>query len=259
MNDPRNSSIPDDPLALNDVDELASRFVDGFVTEQDIPDSLRSAVLARADLFARHRQLLLQTTSPIDDEKINQALTIYRQQRLRRLPRLMGIATAAASFLVVSGLVITQFGSGESQNLTSSDSEMALAVSPAEAASDQAHSQMAPAKSESATDESSLAPYAEDQPLTTIDAFASIMNGEVIEIASVAELEELAKSWPVEDLAEESALDRSKTACITDGTQRLITRRARFQGTLVEIYSSASGGLNLYAQADCDLVARLGS
>lgn len=259
MNDPHNPSISNDPVVLNNVDDLASRLVDGLVTEHDIPDPLRIAVLARAELFNRHRQSLLQTKSTIDDEIVNRALTTYYPGRSRRIPRLISIAAAAVALFVVSGVIITQFGSGESFNLTSSDSEMALTISSADAAGDQNPDPMASAKTESAAKDFSPAPYDRAQPVTTIDASPSIMNGEVIEIESVTELQELAKSWPTEELARESALDQSTTTCITDGTQRLITRRARFQGTLVEIYSIPSGGLSVYAQSDCALVARLSS
>jgi hypothetical protein len=275
MNDPRNPSMPEDlsvngdPLAgsnparaggfpggEHDVDDLASDVLDGSLSSADIPEALRLSVLARAAIFDQHRQALLDIGSTIDDESIERAVSVRRQHRSRRVPRFVGYAAAAASFVLLSGLVINQLGNNNSADFITTDAQMAFSVSSADEAAVNEANQMPSTKTESSANESGLA---SNDVAQTFDTDASVMNGQIIEVQSVGELMELSASWPIEELAQESARETSATTCVTDPDQRLITRRARLQGKLVEIYQTATGGLVVYAQGDCALIARLGS
>jgi len=270
MKDRLNSQPSDDSGPIGDLDDLASRFVDGLLTVDEIPEALRSSVLARAAEFDQLRQSLLRIDSTVDTNPIDAALAAYRQQRSRRIPRSLGTAAAAASILVLSGLVITQIGSDDPQDIMTSDSESALAM----AATDQFapdesglydSDSMSSAKTETMPDDSSL--DADGLPQASNSAASDDLNQEIIDIASVVELQDFASSSQFEELAQESARELASPKCITDGSQRLITRRARFQGILVEIYqfpSKTSPGtsparLNVFAQSDCALVASLGT
>lgn len=263
MNEPHNAPTPGDSGIVGDLDDLASHVVDGLLATDEIPEAMRSSVLARAATFERHRQSLLRIDTSIDENQIDRAVTVLRQQRSRRLPRALGVTAAAASFLVLSGLVITRFGADDSGDMMTSDAESAVAMAAADdlaldgSGVDDA-SRTITAKAESApgdsTSDSAPAAMYADEP--------SALDSEIIDLDSVSELEEFASSLRVEELARESARDLVSPSCVTDGSQRLITRRARFQGVLVEIYQvpagPSSGVLNVFAQSDCTLVASLG-
>jgi hypothetical protein len=160
---------------------------------------------------------------------------------------------------MLSGLVITQLGSTNSADFITTDADMPFSFSSADASDNNEENQTGLAKTESLADDSTLNGDDPAQTLATNDGNDSVMNGQIIEVQSIEELKELSASWPIEDLARESAQETSVTACVTDPAQRLITRRARLRGTLVEIYQTATGSLTVYAQGDCTLIARLGS
>ena len=274
MNDPHNPSLPEDSSILDDVDDFASGFVDGLVTVDDLPDSIRSSVLARAAVFDRQRQSLLRTDrefalerrqasdgqrDDVDQNDIDRAIAAYRRQQRQRLPRSIGLVAAAASFLILSGLVIAQVGSDDSPNIMTEAADMALALSPAEESNATDSNRMSSAQTESAVDDSALATYDGAQTLESDDLTASALDSEIIDIQSIAELQDFSESASMNLLAEQSVQDKSNQLCVTDETLRLITRRARFQGTLVEIYQSPTNGLRVYSQIDCRLIAQLGS
>lgn len=265
MNESPSSSMPDDSAIIGDLDDMASQVVDGSLTTDEIPEAVRTSVLARAAVFEGHRRSLLRIDTTVDENQIDTAVAAYRRLRSRRLPRALGVTAAAASFLMLSGLVITQFASNDSNDMVTSDAESAVAL----AATDESAldgsggndaSQASAAKAESAPGDST----ANGAPPALYSDDPSEIDGEIIDIDSVSELEQLTSTARLEELARESARDLVSPTCITDGSQRLITRRARFQGIPVEIYqvpSSTSAGvssgeLNVFSQSDCSLVAR---
>ncbi len=210
----------------DDIDDLASQYVDGLVTADEIPALNRSVVLDRASIFESQRQSLMRIDAPSADvPHIDWVVATYRRRRRQRFS--LSVAAVAASFVVLSGLVITQVGSDESPDVMTraSDSETALT------------------------------PYAAAQSVESGDMATSDANREIIDLQSIAEVRELSES--IELPAEASAPAEAGQICVTDETQRLITRQARYQGTLVEIYRTSSGGLSVYSQTDCSLVLQL--
>lgn len=268
MNDPLNPdklndwSVNGDPVS--EIDYLASRLVDGEITVNEVPETLQVSVQARASQFSRHRQTMLVFGSPESEMPITRALTAHRRQRMRRTSRSASLVAAAASFLVLSGLVIAQFGNGDdTADVMSASPDMALAITPEESAAlDNQDSQLTQ-KSDSAVDDSGLNAYSMDEPSNDGELNTDDGSDEFFDIQSVEELEQLSASWPIEELAQESAQENSPEMCVTASDHRLITRRARFKGVPAEIYQVSTGttmtaiGLIVYAQDDCRLLARL--
>jgi hypothetical protein len=165
---------------------------------------------------------------------------------------------------VLSGLVIAQFGnSDDSTDVMSASPDIALAITPEESGVQSSQDSQLSQKSESVVDGSGLTTYSVNESLND-DEFSTVAeSGEIFDIQSIEELEQLSTSWPIEELARESAEENSSSVCITASDHRLITRRARFQGVPAEIYQISTGtsvttiGLILYAQDDCRLLARL--
>jgi hypothetical protein len=268
MNDPLNPnklndwSVNGDPV--NEIDYLASRLVDGEIASDEVPESLQIAVQARASQFNRHRQTMLNFAFPVVETPITQALAAHRRQRMRRTSRSAGLVAAAASFLVLSGLVIAQFGnSDDSTDIMSASSDTALAITAEESAAQSSQDSQLSQKSESVVDGSGLSTYGVEESLNDDEFSTAAESGEIFDIQSVEELEQLSNTWPIEELARESAQENSSSVCITASDHRLITRRARFKGVPAEIYQVSTGtsmtaiGLIVYAQDDCRLLARL--
>jgi hypothetical protein len=163
---------------------------------------------------------------------------------------------------VLSGLVVAQYGD-DSADVMSASSDMALAITPEESAAQSSQDSQLSQKSESVVDGSALTTYGIDDAMNDAESSAAGESGEIFDIQSIKELEQLSNSWPIEEMAQESAQENSSKVCITASDHRLITRRARFKGVPAEIYQITTGtsmtaiSLIVYAQDDCRLLARL--
>lgn len=234
--------FPTDPQS-NDadrIDELASRRLDGDITESEVPAELRSAVNLRTEAFARQRRMLGSVERVIAPETINRAVAAHRGQRRRRST---GTVAAAAAVLILAGVGFTRLAANEPSDLSAVENGAAVMIAPAESADlatrDGADSSVTVAADATTSAEPSAA--------------------DVIDIESVEELETLSASWPMDDMAKQTAEQTSDAICVEDETQRLITRRARYRGEPVEIYLTDNGVISVYAQSDCSLVVRLGA
>lgn len=235
--------FPTDPQS-NDadrIDELASRRLDGDITESEVPAELRSAVNLRTEAFARQRRILGNVERVIAPETIDRAVAAHRGQRRRRST---GTMAAAAAVLILAGVGFTRLAANEPSDLSAVENGAAVMIAPAESADSATRDGADSSVTVAADATTSAEPYAA---------------ADVIDIESVEELETLSASWPMEDMAKQTAEQTSDAICVDDETQRLITRRARYRGELVEIYLTDNGVISVYAQSDCSLVVRLGA
>lgn len=233
--------FPTDPPSNDSerIDELASRLLDGDIAESEVPTHLRTAVDLRREAFARQRRVLGDVDRAVAQHAIDRAVASHRAQRRRRSS---GVLAAAAAVLILAGVGFTRLAANEPRDLSAAENGAAVMIAPAESA-------------DSATRDgvdSSVAPDA----VTSAEPYAT---ADVIDIESLEELETLSASWPMEEMARQSADQTADAICIDDEAQRLITRRARFRGEPVEIYLADNGEISVYAQSDCSLVVRLGS
>lgn len=223
------------------IDELASRLLDGDIAESEVPAHLRTAVNFRRETFARQRRVLGNVDRAVAQQAIDRAVTAHRAQRRRRST---GILAAAAAVLTLAGVGFTRLATNEPSDLSAVENAATVMIAPAETA-DSATQDGADSSVDAAADA-----VASAEPYATAD---------VIDIESLEELETLSASWPMDEMAKQSAEQTSDAVCIDDEAQRLITRRARYRGEPVEIYLADNGEISVYAQSDCSLVVRLGS
>lgn len=243
MNDPRETPANDGVIPSTDVDELASRLLDGDIGASDVPSSLRDDVTRRKETFARQRDVLGEITGSISpatiDRSVDRALSAYRRQRAVRRPRTVGVAAAAASILVLAGLGLTRVGSDETM-IVADDQASVMITSDTAATGTKDAATMS--QSAEATPSPALTP---DDP--------------IVEFDSADELRSLAETWSVEEFTRESSQQTTVTPCLSEPTTRLLTRNARFRGQPVEIYRADTGDITVYAQSDCAVLLRLGA
>lgn len=246
MSDPRDTPANDASLSSTDVDEMASRLLDGNITVADIPAALRDDVIRRRDAFGRQRQALSDITesrSHIDtnglvDASVDRAVAAYRRQRALRRPRTIGVAAAAASVLVLAGMGLTRVGSDEPMDFAGGEAAVMVA-------SDSVVTSLSDAaKVEQSSAEPSLAPAPDEA---------------IVEFGSAEELRTFSEAWTPDEPRQESSLESTVAPCQTDPAVRLLTRNARFRGRPVEIYRADTGDIIVYAQSDCSVLLRLGA
>lgn len=249
MNDSRDTPANDTNVPSTDVDELASRLLDGDIAVADVPPELRDDVTRRRETFARHRLALgdIAESASLEtiERSVDRALTAYRRQRLVHRPRSVGVAAAAASILVLAGLGLTRIGSDES--LTVADGGAAVMI-----ASDTA----SPSVNDAAKMEQPASAAAPSLALTPDET--------IVEFESEEELRALSDTWSVEEMLLDNpqpdvSSQSEVTPCSTEPTTRLLTRNARFRGLPVEIYRAGTGEIIVYAQSDCSVLLRLGA
>lgn len=236
-------SFPIDPQSNDSerIDELASRLLDGDISESEVPEPLRTAVNLRSEAFARQRHLLGNFDREVAQHAIDRAVAAHRAQRRRRSS---GILAAAAAVLILAGVGFTRLAANEPRGLSAVENGTAVMIAPAESV-------------DSATgDGADSSVTAAADAVTSAEPYAT---ADVIDIESIEELETLSASWPTDEMAKGTAEQTSDAICIEDEAQRLITRRARYRGEPVEIYLADNGEISVYAQSDCSLVVRLGS
>ncbi|MFM8381607.1 MAG: hypothetical protein ACKOA6_06365 [Actinomycetota bacterium] len=235
--------FPTDPSSNDSerIDDLASRLLDDDIAESEVPAHLRTAVNFRREAFARQRRVLGDVDREVAQHAIDRAVAAHRAQRRRRST---GVLAAAAAVLTLTGVGFTRLASNEPNDLSAIESGAAVMIAPAETA-DSSTRDGADSSVDAATDA-----VASAEPYATAD---------VIDIGSLEELETLSASWPMDEMAKQSAEQTSDAVCIEDEAQRLLTRRARYRGEPVEIYLADTGEISVYAQSDCSLVVRLGS
>lgn len=240
-----NHPFPIDPHSSDSdrIDELASRLLDGDVSESEVPEQLKAAVTERMEAFARQRRVLGRLDRVVPREAIDRAVAAHRRQRGRRST---GIVAAAAAVLILAGVGFTRLAVNEPNDLSAEENGVAVMIAPASPGS-------ADSETRTGVDSSTEA---------AADAAASVEvpgDADVIDIGSLEELETLSANWPMDEMAKQSAKQTSDAICVEDDSQRLLTRRARYRGEPVEIYLADDGVISVYAQADCSLVARLGA
>lgn len=243
MNDPREKPANDGAIPSTDVDELASRLLDGDIVASDVPSSLRDDVTRRMKTFARQRDVLGEITGSISpatiDRSVDRALSAYRRQRAVRRPRIIGVAAAAASILVLAGLGLTRVGSDEPMSFAEAGASVMIASDTVAA---------------SANDAAKM-----DRPAQATPSLALTQDAPIIEFDSADELRSLAETWSMEELTRESSQQTTVTPCLSEPTARLVTRNARFRGQPVEIYRADTGDITVHAQSDCAVLLRLGA
>lgn len=249
MNDPRDALANNATEPSTDVDEFASRLLDGDIVMADVPPALRDDVTRRRETFARQRLALGDITGSASQDTIersvDRALTAYRRQRMVRRPRVIGVAAAAASILVLAGLGFTRIGSDEP--LTVADGGAAVMV---------ASDTVSPSVSEATKMDPLAAAAAPSLALSPEDT--------IVEFESADELRVLVDGWSVDvmrqEFPHEDTSSQSMSApCSSEPTAQLLTRNARFRGQPVEIYRADTGDIIVYAQTDCAVLLRLGA
>lgn len=243
MNDPRETPANDSAVPSTDVDELASRLLDGDIVASDVPAELRDDVTRRQEVFARQRRVLGDLTgsasSATIERSLDRALSAYRRQRALRRPRTIGVAAAAASILVLAGLGLTRVGSDEPMSFAEAGASVMIASDTV---------------ATSANDAAKM-----DQSAMAAPSLALTPDDPLVEFDSAEELRALTDTWPVEESTPESSQETTVAPCLDDPTARLLTRNARFRGQPVEIYRTDTGDITVYAQSDCAVLLRLGA
>lgn len=243
MTDPRATPANDSAFPSSDVDELASRLLDGDIVASDVPPALRDDVTRRQETFARQRRILGDISGSISsatiDRSLDRALSAYRRQRALRRPRVLGVAAAAASILVLAGLGLTRLTSEEPMRFAEAGASVMIASDTTAA---------------SVNDAAKM-----DQSAVPAPSLALTPDDPLVEFDSAEELRALADTWSVDEFTQENTQSTTLAPCLSEPTARLLTRNARFRGQPAEIYRTDTGDITVYAQSDCAVLLRLGA
>ncbi len=258
MND--RTSEPDPEL---DVDWWASRLVDREVDFADVPIDLRAAVQERSTSFAVQRRSLLRsgTDHTVDTSITNAAVsaalrspdTATTRGRSRLVP-LLAMAAASVGVIAVGATILQPDDSPEviaveSADVIASVDVVREAKIPTTVDAEPVDDQIVP-ESESAAamavDDTTAASTTPDLP--THDEATN-----VVEIADLADLSEIVRSWidvppPFVD---------GTSPCVDDQGRRALAISVRFAGIDVLAYFSAEAGVTLLSVSDCSTIASI--